>query len=529
MGIQYLSPVRPLIFAVLAAIHVSGRRFQFVEVGKQLGINPPGNDKTSGPSIADLNQDGYLDIIQSNHVLKPVDVYYGSASGQFRSSTAFLARADRHGTCVGDMDGNGKPDIMVVVGDGRMQPVIPQMRVSFTDQNGILREASVNETGLKYRGYLFGCRMMDIDGDGDLDFLAQGGQTRFRNNYLYENIGGGTFRQRSSGPVGDVRFSGGYPHAYGHLVMDFDSDGYLDIFLFGQGIFVFKGAEDFQFTDETENILPSRFSQRTFNSGVAIDIDNDGDFDIYVTGGARLKNEGTQGADLLLENRGGTFVDISHQTDLPQGGARVGVGAADFDNDGYMDIYLPTARGVNNTLTREQDVILRNNRRGGFIPFTNHGAEGQERSKDITYPAGMQPFDFDNDGRVDIVVATRFNGNRDDWAVGLGKDSIDGKLQLFRNIIQNGNHYLIVKVPVLIGQNTTMDATLKLQLSSRRWLYRKVGSVGEGRTQSFITHVHFGLGKQTSVQQLILELHNGMSIIRNMTGVPVDSTYQFRA
>mmetsp|Transcript_15582 Transcript_15582/g.31524 ORF Transcript_15582/g.31524 Transcript_15582/m.31524 type:complete len:538 (-) Transcript_15582:541-2154(-) len=515
-----------ILASVAFTVPVLGGPFRFVEVGPQVGINPLKDDKASGPSIADLNQDGYLDIVQSNHVVRPVSVYYGSASGRFRLTNAFVPRSDRHGTCVGDLDGNGKPDVMVVVGNAKMQPVIPQMRVSLTNETGDLFEASVNRTGLKYRGYLFACRMMDFDGDGDLDLFAQGGNTKNpRNNYFYENRGDGFFNQKPSGPVGMARFTGGYPHAYGYLVMDFDSDGFLDIFLFGQGIFLFKGRSGFQFTDVTDQILPSRFSQRTFNSGVAIDIDNDGDFDVYVTGGARLKDNGKEGNDLILENIGGRFIDASQRSILPSGGARVGVGAADFDNDGYMDIYLPTARGVNNTATRELDVMLRNNQRGGFVPFTDHGATGQARTTDITYPAGMQPFDFDNDGRVDVLVATRFNGNRDDWTIGSGLNSLDGKLQLFRNVISNGNHYFTVKVPVRVGGRTTMDATLKLQLSGGRWLYRKVGSVGEGRTQSFITHVHFGIGRSTSVLQLVLELHRGASISRNLRGQPVDTTY----
>jgi len=200
---------------------------------------------------------------------------------------------------------------------------------------------------------------------------------------------------------------------------------------------------------------------------------------------------------------------------LPIGGGRMGVGAADFDNDGFVDVYLPSIGSGNQRIV---DVIARNLGNGTFELITDHGAVA-DLTGDVTYPAGGQPFDFDNDGRVDVIVGTRTNAN-------MGQQGVMGHLNLFRNVVTNGNSYLIVKVPLAINGFTTMDALLELQ-TSRGSFYRRVGSVGEGRASSYINHVHFGLGQGTTLASLQLTLIQGGSpIVRSLASVPVNSLYE---
>eukprot|EP00181_Compsopogon_caeruleus_P006745 CAMPEP_0184677870 /NCGR_PEP_ID=MMETSP0312-20130426/485_1 /TAXON_ID=31354 /ORGANISM="Compsopogon coeruleus, Strain SAG 36.94" /LENGTH=520 /DNA_ID=CAMNT_0027126065 /DNA_START=223 /DNA_END=1785 /DNA_ORIENTATION=- len=497
--------------------------FRFRDVSSQVGLDPTPQDKVAGPSVADLNGDGFLDILQSNHARAPADVYYGSASGVFRRVRRFVAQGDRHGTCVGDLDGNGFTDAILTIGAVRNLAFLPHVRVELTNPDGSFNLTTPTETGFTQRnGYLFGCRLMDMDGDGDLDLLGQGGLNRRVNNHIFQNLGGGRYRERSVASINSSPFR---PFALGYLVTDYNSDSFLDILLYGDKITLFQGGPNFQFTDVTTRVLPSTFSTRMFSTAAQIDIDNDGDFDLYFTGGRRLKGGGSPGADLLLENRGGIFVDISRQAGIPTSGGRTGVGVADFDNDGYMDLFLGSSisQPASASATRQLDIMLRNNGNNTFSTYTNHGATERDRASDRTYPAGLQVFDYNRDGRVDVVVGTRFNNGTTEIS---GK--IQGKIQLFRNIVNNGNNWFVVKVPANIRGRNTMDALIRLQ-TTQGWLYRRVGSVGEGRSHSFIDQVHFGIGPSTVVQRVELKLiGSSVTITNNLGGVPVNQIYNLR-
>uniref|UniRef100_A0A7S1XF33 ASPIC/UnbV domain-containing protein n=1 Tax=Compsopogon caeruleus TaxID=31354 RepID=A0A7S1XF33_9RHOD len=363
---------------------------------------------------------------------------------------------------------------------------------------------------------------MDMDRDGDLDLLGQGGLNKKKNNFIFRNLGGAYFRLLSS-PIGSETF---FPFAYGYLVTDFDMDGYLDIFLYGDHIELWKGRSNLRFTNVTEQVLPSSYPMKFFSTAAQIDIDNDGDFDVYLTGGQRLKGGGVPGKDLLLENRNGTFVDISLTAQLPRRGGRIGVGVADFDNDGFQDLFLGSAisQPANFNASRMVDIILRNNGDNTFTQYINHGATEANLLDDMTFPAGLQPFDYDRDGRVDVIVSTRLNYNKFDGP-GTSGGALFGKLQLFKNIVNNSNNWFTVKVPVNVQGRTTMDALLKLRTPTGLQ-YRRVGSVGEGRAHSFIDQVHFGIGLNTQVEEVVLETIGGfVQITNNLVGVPVNQIY----
>uniref|UniRef100_A0A7S1XE62 ASPIC/UnbV domain-containing protein n=1 Tax=Compsopogon caeruleus TaxID=31354 RepID=A0A7S1XE62_9RHOD len=509
-----------LMFLVVGSTAVP---FRFVDVTSQVGILATPHDKVSGSSIADLNQDGYLDIIQSNHGQSPADAYYGNARGTFRHQERFLAQGDRHGTCVGDVDDNGMPDAFLSIGLITNPSNLPHVRVELTNLDGSVRVPTPNETGFtQTTGYLFGCRLMDMDGDGDLDLLGQGGLFENVQNHVYENTGGGVYQELSVAPINRVKFS---PFALGYLVTDFNGDGYLDIVLYGKQIKIFKGGPRFQYTDVTTQVLPSEYSNQRFSAAAQIDIDNDGDFDLYFTGGQRLKARGSPGADLLLENQQGIFRDISSPAGIPRTGGRNGVSVADFDNDGYLDLFVGSAvsQPVVSNGTRLLDILLRNNGNKTFTAFTNHGAKELSRSSDRNYPAGLQAFDFNRDGLVDILIATRYN----DGVTG-APGQISGKLQLFKNTKKNTNRWFVVKVPVNIRGRSTMDALVKLKTPSG-WLYRRVGSVGEGRSHSFIDQVHFGLGLSKTVSNVVVEVIGGsVRIVNDLRGVAVNQIYALR-
>ncbi|MDW8353242.1 MAG: CRTAC1 family protein [Bryobacterales bacterium] len=146
---------------------------------------------------------------------------------------------------------------------------------------------------------------------------------------------------------------------------------------------------------------PNKHQPETMLSGVAVfDYDNDGRLDLYFVNGARmpeLDKAGPEYFNRLYRNNGdGTFTDVTLQAGVPGEGYGMGVATADYDNDGFTDLFLP---GLNRNL------LYRNRGDGTFEDVTRKaGLEGihPERGKLWSIAAGW--FDYDNDGWLDLFV-----------------------------------------------------------------------------------------------------------------------------
>ena len=126
----------------------------------------------------------------------------------------------------------------------------------------------------------------------------------------------------------------------------------------------------------------------------ALDYDNDGWVDLYVVQGSTVERaaRGENLHGVLLRNRGDwTFEDVTEKAGLARGAWGMGVSAADFDNDGFVDLYL-TNLGPN--------ILYHNNGDGTFTDVTAKAGVGDPRW------STSAPFaDYDGDGRLDLFVA----------------------------------------------------------------------------------------------------------------------------
>jgi hypothetical protein len=147
--------------------------------------------------------------------------------------------------------------------------------------------------------------------------------------------------------------------------------------------------------------------------GVALfDFDNDGFLDIFFTNGAQIpsleKDNPTFHNRLYRNNRDGTFTDVTDRAGLQGEGYCMGVAAADFDNDGWTDLYVT---GVN------RNILYHNNGDGTFTDVTEHAAlSGVDDNGRKLWSVGAAWFDYDNDGLLDLFVT-----NYLDWSLGTSK------------------------------------------------------------------------------------------------------------
>jgi len=141
--------------------------------------------------------------------------------------------------------------------------------------------------------------------------------------------------------------------------------------------------------------------------GVAVlDFDNDGLLDVFFTNGARipeLQKDDPRFWNRLYRNQGdGTFRDVTDKAGVHGEGFSIGVAAADFDNDGWTDLYVT---GVN------RNTLYRNRGDGRFADVTETaGVSGTVDGKKV-WSVGAAWLDYDNDGDLDLFVA-----NYLDWS-----------------------------------------------------------------------------------------------------------------
>lgn len=141
--------------------------------------------------------------------------------------------------------------------------------------------------------------------------------------------------------------------------------------------------------------------------GVALlDYDNDGYLDIFFSNGAHLpdlvKSDPTFWNRLYHNNHDGTFTDVTEHAGLKGEGYSMGAAAADFDNDGWPDLYVT---GVN------RNILYHNNHDGTFSDVTEHaGVTGVSQGKKL-FSVSAAWIDYNNDGLLDLFVT-----NYLDWS-----------------------------------------------------------------------------------------------------------------
>jgi hypothetical protein len=268
-----------------------------------------------------------------------------------------------------------------------------------------------------------GAAFFDYDNDGWLDALVLSGSRwgdppAAASNRLYRNNRDGTFSEvtRQAG-----LFHAGY--AYGVTVGDYNNDGFEDLFITGWGQnILYRNNGDGTFTDVTREAGLLN-AQPRFGSGCAfLDYDRDGYLDLFVANyltfdadsvprpgeAASCTYGGSQvycgprglpyGHHSLYHNNGdGTFTEVSAASGIARAGAGYGltVVAADFDNDGWPDVYV--------ACDSTPSLLFRNNHDG---TFSEQGLErGVALSEDGMEQAGMGVGvgDLTLTGNLDII------------------------------------------------------------------------------------------------------------------------------
>ncbi len=253
----------------------------FKDVTASSGITSKPTWKYGGPSIADLNGDGRYELMLSNHHREPAQLFWANGDAfTYTEHTRPIMKHDVHGIAPGDYDQDGDADLLISLGGGNgTKPQPPRLLrndngkfVDVTDQVGI--------AGMGARGRAV--RWVDLDLDGDLDLIQINAAVlvdeNIPRNLMFENLGNGTFKYVQNTEFENI-------DAERVLLTDINGDDIADLICFTP-LSVWQGTGGFNFVDVSNTVLPkSALALDHVMTAADIDIDNDGDLDLYLARG----------------------------------------------------------------------------------------------------------------------------------------------------------------------------------------------------------------------------------------------------
>lgn len=515
--------------ASLQAASLPNSPVQFVDVAKEAGLTTPnvwgGVDrkqyiieaKGSGLAFFDYDQDGWLDIYLTNGTRFNTEwlagqaptsrLYKNNRDGTFTDVTAKsgLARTGwQTGVCVGDYDNDGWDDLFCCFW-GHNILFHNNGNGTFTD---VTQRAGLHGEQVRWGA---GCTWLDYDRDGRLDLFvcnyikldpdkvpAKGEPEKCQwkgipvmcgprgmpgdTNILYHNNGDGTFTDVSE-KAGILK--PGPRYSITAVSYDFDNDGWPDIYVAvdSQPSILFKNNHDGTFTDVAviAGCAYSENGHEQAGMGVAVaDYDCDGWFDIFKT------NFADDTCNLYHNNADGTFTDVVFASGVGINNQYVAWGCAflDYDNDGWPDIMqvnghvYPEIAGHDIGQTfKNPRLVYRNLGKGQFKDVSAQMGPGiTERFSSRGAAFG----DYDNDGDIDALIL-----NMNDMP------------SLLRNDGGNAQNWIKIKLIGTKCNRTAIGARVRV-LTGAHAQMDEVHSGSSVMSQSDL-RLHFGLGKSHTV------------------------------
>ncbi|HVO50256.1 MAG TPA: CRTAC1 family protein [Thermoanaerobaculia bacterium] len=515
-----------------------GPRFEDVAAKAGIGFRYTFGDLTydnilessgSGVAVFDYDGDGKMDILFLNGryldgISDPAGrtfanarnaLYRNNGDGTFTDVTEKAGVGGSHwamAATIADLDGDGLEDIFLSNygpntflhnnGDGTYS--------DFTERAGLAGPATLNG----FVKWSVGAAAFDADGDGKLELLvanflafdpaykSPGSPDRMPAPAEYRGQASILYKRGPDGRWADVTEKAGlhFPDskAMGLTVWDCDGDGRLDVFQ----------ANDHQPNFLFRNIGRGVFEDIAAAAGVAVnldgvgtghmhaslgDVDGDGLLDVFVT-------------DLSYQSLyraigPGRFEDVTEKSGvrrLMDGAESWGGGLYDLDNDGAVDIFA--ANGGADTLVLKKPTLLMNDGAGHFRDASAGAGdyfEGKRSGRGVAFG------DFDDDGRIDIVVS---------------HVDLKGTPALLKNVTANGNHWLGVALKPTRSPSEPAGALVKATAGGKTQVrvYQ--------RAQSYLSQndprLHFGLGKAAKVDTLEIRWPGGA--VQTLRDVPAD-------
>lgn len=463
----------------------------FTEVTTQAGLDMP--FVREGAAWGDYDNDGCVDLAVSGY--SGVQLYHNSCNGSFSSvnaSSGVSGPRPSFGIAWADYDNDGDLDLYV----GAYYPRFFETTNSLYQNNGdetfthVGAAAGVNDSS-ETNGVSWG----DYDSDGYLDlFLAN----QSSSDKLYHNNGNGTFTDVA--PVLGID-GGGSRSTQTAAWFDYDKNGTLDLYLAvhsGDDV-LYKNNGDGSFTNIT---VSAGLGEPQSSYGVSIgDIQGDGCLDILVTIDAEGDNTRGNTRSMLYANRcdgSGTFTSLSSIVGIEDSDTRdYGANFVDYDNDGDQDVSIVSGNVINDG---EPNALYENN--NGFLTNVTDELDAQNKGN----ARGAVWVDYDNDGDLDWFIVNRY-----------GPGGATGHSALLRNDGIVGNH---IKIALNGTVSNSYGVGARVEVNAGGKIQNRIIQAGSSYASAKEMNAFFGLDQTEVISQILVYWPSGL--VDQMTGVEVN-------
>jgi enediyne biosynthesis protein E4 len=489
---------------------------------------------SGGVAMFDYDNDGLIDLyfvdsltVETAHQPETARsvLYRNLGNGRFADVTDKSGLAHPGwgmGVCTADVDGDGWEDLYVTGLGGN--------RLYHNNHDGTFTDTT-QKAGVAGGGWSAGCGFADYDRDGkldlfvsryvkiDLDHLPEFGKDKTceyrgiavqcgprglpgESDFLFHNDGNGHFTEVSAkAGVADAR---GY-FGLGIAWFDYNDDGWPDLYVANDATpnFLYRNNHDGTFKEIAfpMGVAVSEDGAEQGSMGVALgDYLNTGRMSLFVTNFSEEYND-------LYRHDGDHFTDVSFQSETaPSSLPYVGWGTAfiDYDNDGLQDIIVvnghvyPQLEAVRLGASAgyRQRKLLYHNRGDGR--FEEVAAQFGSVMTEPRVGRGLALGDFDNDGRLDIVI-----------------NNLDGTPEVLHNELQTRGNWLLVKLKGNGGNTDAIGAVVTARASTLS--QTRVVQSGASYISQNDMRLHFGLGAATAVDTVDVRWPDGTtSTVRNV-------------
>ena len=474
-----------------------------------LDLKGPGGSLIGVPVVTFDQQQGVSQISDWKTVLEAINFTDITSS----AGLDFLLTGNHTQLAACDFDGDGDIDLYASHFDPQSQSY---QHYLLRNEWGRFTDCS-EEAGILHQGMELSAKFADYNNDGFLDlYIVKEGS-----NILYKNTGEGTFVD-----VSDKAKVGDTSEGSSSLFFDFDHDGDLDLFVTRPvSNLLYRNNSDNTFLEQAEKSNLSGGSVLSTDAGFG-DFDEDGDIDLFV-----INNESSN--TLYSNQRQGIFKDITEGSGLKSEEGSSAVTIGDYNNDGFLDLFVTSLKAGNCRLFRNQG--------NGSFEIDNRSEELVQTLQGVrAYDASF--LDFDNDGFLDLLVvgASNTEGDKgvflyhndgtgkfwvvlnilpedltsgreilsfdynDDGDTDVAITGMNGSVRLLRNDGGNNNHFVKMKLIGLrtgSGKNNYYGIGAKVEIRSGN-LYQSKVVTGP--------NIHFGLGPREKADVIRILWTNGV-------------------
>lgn len=448
-------------FSKLYENRSQGGSYDFVDVTVEAGVAGEPGDKASGPAFVDYDGDGDMDLFVGSVENSQFRVYDNLGDGSFVDVTAScglgeIGRENNIGVAFGDYDQDADLDLFVAHWTFTPNELPSGSTLHLWRNNGngtfsdVSDEALITEAIIEENNdYTFSPTFADVDSDGDLDLLVVADNTTSQVLINNGDSGGGLYTFSYATDRDVLTDDAGM----GSSVADFDNDGDLDWFV-----------SSISLGDPVER--PSGSDNAGYN----------------LTGNRYYRNEGN-----------GVFTDWTEEAGVRMGYWGWGSCAADFNNDGYLDIFHVNGMDepATNAYLEDPSRLFINNADGSFTEYSEPlGLVDRKSGRGVTC------FDGDQDGDIDILIS-----NNNDSAT------------LFRN--DGGNQLNFLNIELRNETPNTRAIGARIYVSAGGMTQLREIHNGNNYVSQNPAEQHFGLNELTQIDSIRVVWSDGSETIRN--------------